>query len=264
MDKGKKQVKAVEGGKTSERKPRSVSKKDDKKKAGSKSKSNTRASKSPMGKKSDAKAKGKKSASTDVKKKEQTASEVKDKKKGKGKKDEASEPEEEKLKPTRAISSYIYFSNEMVPKIKKDDGLSHKEAMSKAGELWGKLSADDKKPFDKLHDDDVKRQILSLTYLILRYEKQLKELQTKGYFIMADGTKSSDHAVVGKKKRGQRSEKKEAKKRSSAVNKSMRSEKSGEKGKKGAAKGKSKKSDDDLDIESDSESENASQPQESD
>jgi len=74
---------------------------------------------------------------------------------------------------------------------------------------------------------------------------------------MADGTKSTDHAVPGKKKKGSRSEKKEGKKRGlgDAVNKSMRSEKSGEKGKKAGAKGgKSKKSEDDLDIESDSES----------
>jgi len=40
------------------------------------------------------------------------------------------------VKPTRAISSYIFFSNEMVPKIKADEGITHKEAMSKAGETW--------------------------------------------------------------------------------------------------------------------------------
>jgi len=83
---------------------------------------------------------------------------------------------------------------------------------------------------------------------------------------MADGTKSSDHAVPGKKKKGSRSDKKEPKKRGlAAVNKSMRSEKSGEKGKKAPAKGgKTKKSEDDLDIESDSEEQEQSEAQESD
>ena len=84
---------------------------------------------------------------------------------------------------------------------------------------------------------------------------------------MADGTKSSDHAVPGKKKKGSRSDKKEPKKRGlgGSVNKSMRSEKSGEKGKKATAKGgKTKKSEDDLDIESDSEEQEQSEAQESD
>jgi hypothetical protein len=45
----------------------------------------------------------------------------------------------------------------MVPKIKKDEGCTHKEAMSKAGEMWGKMTADEKKPYDKLHEADVAR-----------------------------------------------------------------------------------------------------------
>lgn len=32
----------------------------------------------------------------------------------------------------------------MVPKIKKDEGLAHKDAMSRAGELWGKLTEEEK------------------------------------------------------------------------------------------------------------------------
>jgi hypothetical protein len=45
----------------------------------------------------------------------------------------------------------------MVPKIKKDEGLAHKDAMSRAGELWGKLTEEEKKPYNKLHDQDVTR-----------------------------------------------------------------------------------------------------------
>ena len=43
-------------------------------------------------------------------------------------------------------------------------------------------------------------------YFYNRYEKQLNDLKTKGYFIMDDGTKSSDHEVVAKKKRAPRTE----------------------------------------------------------
>lgn len=89
----------------------------------------------------------------------------------------------------------------------------------------------------------------------------MKEIKDKGYFIMADGTKSTDHDVPEKKKSA-KSEKKSSGKRSSALDKSMKSnrDKSAQK-KKGVAKGgKTKKSDDDLDIES----EEGSQVQESD
>jgi hypothetical protein len=68
---------------------------------------------------------------------------------------------------------------------------------------------------------------------------------------MPDGSRSCDHEVPEKKKSA-KSQKKSKGKRTSALNKSMKSDKdkSAQK-KKGAAKGgKSKKSDDDLDIES--------------
>ena len=75
------------------------------------------------------------------------------------KKGEEEEPKavEDAIKPTRAISAYIYFSNEMVPKIKKDEGISHKQAMSRAGEMWGQIDEAEKAKFNKMHDDDVKR-----------------------------------------------------------------------------------------------------------
>lgn len=144
------------------------------------------------------------------------------------------------VKPTRAISSYIFFSNETIPKLKEEKKIAHKDAMGEAGKIWNKMSDDEKKPFDKMHEEDVKR-----------YEKQLKELKDKGYFIMADGTKSSDH-VVASKKRKAKSETKPGNKRGSAVSAA------GKKGAEGKAKkganAKSKKSDDDLDIESEEES----------
>jgi len=49
------------------------------------------------------------------------------------KKEVAKEEEDTSLKPTRPISSYIFFSNVTVPKVKKDEGVAHKDAMARAG-----------------------------------------------------------------------------------------------------------------------------------
>lgn len=62
--------------------------------------------------------------------------------------------------------------------------------MRKAGAEWHAMTEEEKKPYEKLHEKDVKR-----------YEAQLAELKSKGFFIMADGTKSSDHEVKKKKSR---------------------------------------------------------------
>jgi hypothetical protein len=80
----------------------------------------------------------------------------KDGKDKKGKKDEKEEKADE-LKPPRAISAYIYYSNDVVPKIKAELGISHKEAMGEAGKRWGTMTAADKKPYDALHDKDQER-----------------------------------------------------------------------------------------------------------
>jgi hypothetical protein len=110
------------------------------------------------------------------------------------------------MKPSRALSAYIYYSNEWVPKIKKDEGLDHRAAMSRAGELWNTMKDEDKKKYNDLHDKDVKR-----------HEKQVKELKEKGYFILDDGTKSTDHQVSGKKKASKSEKKDKQRKRGSAV-----------------------------------------------
>lgn len=78
----------------------------------------------------------------------------------KGKKDETKEEEDEVpagIFPTRPMSSYLYFSNEMVPKLKQDEGIAHKAAMSRAGVLWGQMSAADKKPYEDLNAKDAQR-----------------------------------------------------------------------------------------------------------
>lgn len=74
-----------------------------------------------------------------------------------GKKAKKAEKEEDVGKPTRALSAYIYFSNETVPKLKQEEGIAHKDAMGKAGQIWNTLTEDKKKKFEELHEADVKR-----------------------------------------------------------------------------------------------------------
>ena len=50
-------------------------------------------------------------------------------------KDEGKEEDQVK-KPTKALSAYIFFSNEMVPKIKNEENVDHKTAMKMCGERW--------------------------------------------------------------------------------------------------------------------------------
>ena len=94
------------------------------------------------------------------------------------------------MKPTRALSSYIFFSNQEIPKIVTGQGITHKEAMKVVGAMWGGLKEEQKAPYIKMHEDDKKR-----------YEAQLEEFKKKGYFIMSDGVKSSDVGVPSAKKK---------------------------------------------------------------
>ena len=103
-------------------------------------------------------------------------SEEKKKKSGKEKSDDGV------LKPTRTLSSYIFYTKERVPEIKKKNpSMKHTEAMSQAGADWNKLSEAQKKPYEDMNKEDAKR-----------YEKQMAEFKKKGYFTLEDGTKSSD------------------------------------------------------------------------
>mmetsp|Transcript_24464 Transcript_24464/g.37939 ORF Transcript_24464/g.37939 Transcript_24464/m.37939 type:complete len:144 (-) Transcript_24464:104-535(-) len=87
------------------------------------------------------------------------------------------------LMPKKPNSAYIYFSMAEVNKIKEKEKLEkHTDAMKRAGEIWSEMSDKEKKPFIKLREKDV-----------ARYEKQMKEMETNGFFEMDDGSKSSDY-----------------------------------------------------------------------
>jgi len=59
------------------------------------------------------------------------------------------------------------------------------EATARLGALWKTLTEEEKKPYNEKSAADK-----------LRVEAQLKEISTKGYFILPDGQKSSNVHVT--------------------------------------------------------------------
>lgn len=80
-----------------------------------------------------------------------------------------------------ALSTYLYFANEKykTQKLENPD-LKVTEIMRNNGEAWKKLTEEQKKPFEKLHQEDV-----------VRHEKEMKEFNELGYYTTADGIKST-------------------------------------------------------------------------
>jgi HMG (high mobility group) box len=58
------------------------------------------------------------------------------------------------LQPTRPLTSYIFFSNEELPKVVTAQKLPHKEAMKVVGQMWGALSEEQKAPYFKKYEND--------------------------------------------------------------------------------------------------------------
>lgn len=155
MESNQKSARKSRGEKSVDKKERSVSKSAGKSRQSrtlkSSRKSQSKSRKSNAAKNSTAKKqRDSKSAQKDSSKKSQS-------KQRKSLKDEHVEAEDSSKKPTKAVSAYLYYSNETIPKIKQDEGISHREAMGKAGKIWSDLTEEEKKPYDELHHQDVKR-----------------------------------------------------------------------------------------------------------
>jgi len=80
---------------------------------------------------------------------------------------------------------------ETVQMLKEKEKLDHKEAFSRSAELWKALDDAKKAPYEKKAKEDEER-----------YQKQMKELETKGFFTNTDGVKSSEMECDAKKKYG--------------------------------------------------------------
>lgn len=63
----------------------------------------------------------------------------------------------DQVKPSRILTSYIYFATEQIPLLKERDGVKHQDAMKRVGEVWGSLTEVEKAPYIKKSKDDEKR-----------------------------------------------------------------------------------------------------------
>jgi len=123
------------------------------------------------------------------------------KKKGKKKKDPTL--------PKGPSGSYIQFTTEQIPIIRKEnmnsDGTAkidpktkepfkHTTFMAMAGQRWKDLNSNDKKKYELLAEKDK-----------ARYEKQKAEHDEKGYFTLANGTKSNNKVIASPSKNNSRS-----------------------------------------------------------
>jgi hypothetical protein len=112
-------------------------------------------------------------------------------KKKKSKDADEDDGHEEILQPKRAISAYIYFSQEFIEQARKSHpDKKQSEYMGMAGSKWSEMSESQKKPYNDMNAVDKVRQ-----------EKQEAELAKKGFFVLADGSKSTDSQNVPKKRK---------------------------------------------------------------
>ena len=61
--------------------------------------------------------------------------------------------------------------------------------MKKVGAFWYELSSEEKQKYHEMHEKDE-----------IRYKKQIEDLDKLGYFILDDGSKSSEYKAKVKKK----------------------------------------------------------------
>lgn len=84
--------------------------------------------------------------------------------------------------PKKPITSYFAFLNTRREKFKNDNPkLSITEIAKALGQVWQALQDDQKKPYLKVVEEDV-----------ARYQRELQDLKTKGYFINKNGENSKD------------------------------------------------------------------------
>ncbi len=87
-------------------------------------------------------------------------------------------------KPKGVTSAYIFFNTEYCKKLRETDKDSKQSAlMALAGLKWNSMSEKEKEPYEAMKLKDQKRR-----------EKQQAEREKKGFFILEDGSKSTDPA----------------------------------------------------------------------
>ena len=81
-------------------------------------------------------------------------------------------------KPKKPRTSYIFFSKDHQKQLRAV-GFTIPEVAKKCGEMWKALSDAEKEPYTKLWKADIKR-----------YESQMKEFESKGFYTNSDGKKA--------------------------------------------------------------------------
>jgi hypothetical protein len=85
----------------------------------------------------------------------------------------------------------MFFSSEYGKTLREKNADQSVGEISKiVGKKWGEMSEKEKMPYDKLNEQDKVRQ-----------QKQKDEIAKKGYFMMEDGSKSTDAKNVPKKRK---------------------------------------------------------------
>ena len=106
----------------------------------------------------------------------------------------ADSPIDNVVRPKKPSTAYIFFNTETAKKIReKNSNLNNTEVFQKVAQVWAALNDKQKEKYVKMAEADKQR-----------FEKQTKELEDKGFFIMADGSKSTstDKFTDPKKKYG--------------------------------------------------------------
>lgn len=95
------------------------------------------------------------------------------------------------IQPKRNMSAYFWFiNNNRQLLLKKNPDFKVTDTAKLAGEIWSKLDDSERARYEELAQNDK-----------LRFEKEMDDMVNLGYFIMPDGSKSSDHQKIVKKKR---------------------------------------------------------------
>jgi len=123
---------------------------------------------------------------------------------------------ESKVVPKRPSSAWVYFNTQKSKELR--DAGKGKEAFTLSGQAWANMGEKEKAPYEKMALEDKQR-----------FDTQTAAMATKGYFLLDDGSKSTDAENAGLAK------KIKVKKASAATKPAAKSSAKGKKGTKSPA-----------------------------
>jgi hypothetical protein len=93
------------------------------------------------------------------------------------------------MKIKKASAAYVFFATEHSAMLRKEKNFSVVDAMRAAGTAWNAMQEADKDKYLRMAAKDAER-----------FKAQHEELKEKGFFLLEDGSKSTDHLVKIKRK----------------------------------------------------------------